>query len=59
MSGSAFDSAGVLKVNRHERHVDDITGRPLSPELCWKARRLSSSTSATRMSRPSGRSARR
>ena len=38
MSGSEFNFAGVLKANRHERYVDDITGQPLSPELCQKAR---------------------
>ena len=31
-------SNGVLKVSRHERYVDDLTGQPLCPELCWKVR---------------------
>ena len=31
-------SSGVLKVSRHERYVDDLTGQLLSPELCRKAR---------------------
>ena len=38
MSGVKYDFAGVLKPGRHERYVDDITGQPLSPELCKKAR---------------------
>ena len=38
MSGAKFNFAGVLKPGRHERYVDDITGQPLSPELCKKAR---------------------
>ena len=38
MSGAEYDFAGVLKPGRHERYVDDITGQPLSPELCKKAR---------------------
>ena len=37
MDGSDFDFAGVLKVNRHERYVEDLTGQPLSQELCRKA----------------------
>ena len=28
----------MLKANRDKRYVDDITGQPLSPELCRKAR---------------------
>ena len=32
MSGTKFDFAGLLKVKRHARHVDDITGQPLSQE---------------------------
>ena len=31
-------SSGVLKVGRHERFIDDLTGQPLPPELCRKAR---------------------
>ena len=31
-------SNGVLKVSRHERYVDDLTGQPLPPELCRAAR---------------------
>ena len=27
-------------VNRHERFIDDITGQPLNPKLCWSARRM-------------------
>ena len=40
MIGDEFDSPGVLKVNtsRHERYVDDLTGQPLPPEVCRKAR---------------------
>lgn len=30
--------SGVIKVNRHERFVDDLTGQPLCPEICRKAR---------------------
>ncbi len=37
-SGTEYDFAGVLKPNRHERYVDDITGQPLPPDLCKKAR---------------------
>ena len=28
----------VFAVSRHERYVDDITGQPLEPELCRRAR---------------------
>ena len=28
----------MLKVSRHERYVDDLTGQPLPPDLCRKAR---------------------
>ena len=40
MFGEEYDSPGVLKMNtsRHERYVDDLTGQPLPPELCRKAR---------------------
>ena len=38
MSGAEYNFAGVFKPGRHERYVDDITGQPLSPELCKKAR---------------------
>ena len=31
---------GVLKVSRHERFVDDLTGQPLPPDLCRAARKL-------------------
>ena len=31
-------SNGVLKVSRHERFVVDLTGQPLPPDLCRKAR---------------------
>ena len=37
MSGAEYDFAGLPKPGRHERYVDDITGQPLSPELCKKA----------------------
>jgi hypothetical protein len=37
-SGAEYNFAGILKPSRHERHVDDITGQPLPPELCRKAR---------------------
>ena len=37
-SVTEYDFAGVLKPSRHERYVDDITGQPLCPELCKKAR---------------------
>ena len=37
-SGIEYDFPGVLKPSRHERYVDDITGQPLFPELCKKAR---------------------
>ena len=38
MSGAECNFAGALTPGRHERYVDDITGQPLSPELCKKAR---------------------
>ena len=40
MTCEEYDSPGVLKVgtSRHERYVDDLTGQPLDPELCRKAR---------------------
>ena len=31
-------SDGVLKVGRHERFVDDLTGQQLPPDLCRSAR---------------------
>ena len=37
-NGAEYDVAGLLKPRWHERYVDDITGQPLSPELCKKAR---------------------
>ena len=40
MTRDECDFPGVFKVNtvRHERYVDDLTGQPLRPELCHKAR---------------------
>ena len=40
MTCKEYDSHGVLTVgtSRHERYVDDLTGQPLDPELCRKAR---------------------
>ena len=40
MSGTEYEFAGVLKPSRHERYVNDITGQPLPPELCKKARAI-------------------
>ena len=37
MNGAEDNFAGVFKPGRHERCVDDITGQPLSPELCKNA----------------------
>ena len=38
MTSDEFDFSGVLKVDGHEWYVDVVTGQPLSPELCRKAR---------------------
>ena len=37
-AGDDRNSSEILKVSRHNRYVDDLTGQPLPPDLCNKAR---------------------